>query len=154
MAKREPVPRVKISYWDTQEQYDIIVKLAAQKKMSVSEYLREISRKGTAVDGYAQDMGLMQNQLGKALAVYFDRPVERLVKLLVKAITVSAANWNLSAVMLSEVLPVTRDFDYDELLIESKKKGAVYAKMPDQQNSQTYRSFILGNEMERGMMDE
>jgi len=137
----------------TPQQQNDLQKLAASQHISLAQLLRNFIDKGMAVDGYAEGIDFIRHHIREEIANQLNPRMERLIKLQVKSGIVSAAAYFLNAEMLAEFIPVSRQRELQDALLESKKKGVVYFRLTDQEleefaanENRIINKFINGGE--------
>ena len=124
---------VKISFWVTEDQHKLLSGLAKTRHLSLSDYVRRTLEDGASVDGCKNDIDFIRRHIREELSNIINPKIERIVKLVVKSGIVSAAGYFLNAEMLAEFIPVSRQRELQDVLLESKKKGVVYFRLTDQE---------------------
>jgi predicted DNA-binding protein len=119
-----------VTFRMTEEKKAELEKLAAKRKMPVSELIREFIDKGLSVQGYSDDIDFIRRNIREELKAQLAPAVDRLVKLTVKSGIVSAAGYFLNASALSEFVHPSRQREFEETLAESKKLGIYYFRLP------------------------
>jgi phosphoglycerate-specific signal transduction histidine kinase len=115
----------------TPTQQKELQKLAVKQHISLAELLRRFIDKGISVDGHADGIDFIRRHIREELSNIINPKIERLVKLAVKSGVVSAAAYFLNAEMLAEFIPLSRQRDLQDALLESKKQGVVYFNLTD-----------------------
>jgi hypothetical protein len=115
----------------SKDMYEAINKMAVTKRVSASEYMRSCVEKALAVDGHKDGIDFIRKHIREELSNIINPKIERIIKLLVKSGVVSAAAYFLNAEMLAEFIPLSRQRDLEDALLESKKQGVVYFKLTD-----------------------
>jgi hypothetical protein len=124
--------------------YKDLQKLARKAGMSLAELVRGYIDKGMGLDAAKADIDFVRQNIREEIAAQLKPAVERMVKLTVKSGIVSAAGYFLCASALSEFIPPSRQREYEEVLVESKKMGVIYFRLPSNEAEEFLKEGASG----------
>lgn len=112
------------------ESIESMKKLAAIRKVTVSDIVREYVEKGLSVDSYKDDIDFITEIIHKELKEVLEPQINRIVKMLMKIGKVSAGTMYTNLSLLQLINDENQEAYY-EMLTNSLRLGVEYMKKKD-----------------------
>jgi hypothetical protein len=109
---------------------DSVSKYAAKNHITISEAIRRFIDKGLSIESYTEEQTAIQNYIREAVDIALDKPIDRLIRLQLKATKSSTTAMYATVSMLSDHF--IDDATYAEVLAEALHQSAIYMKQKEE----------------------
>lgn len=121
----------KVSIRMMNDTYLALEELAASRRITPSELIRQYIDKGLSVDATLADMDNIRSHIRAELESYLKPQVDRIIKCVIKGGITSSAGYFLTAKALASFVPPHLQVEYESALMESKKLGIAHMQVKD-----------------------
>ena len=145
IEKQKTIPNIRMSFAVSEKMKAGLDAIAAKRRITTSELIRDYIVKGMNVDKTTQDIDFIRKQIREELDIMLKPQVNRLAKLLMRIgmMTVSFCYFNSKIVHL--FVPLEDRTSYEELMAECKHNAAAYLNMRDASLEAAFREFDENN---------
>lgn len=126
--------RIYVTFTDSEEQH--IKEVCEKRGISKSEYVRELYLEGKKVYNANENIDFIVEIIDERLRSILKPNIERLAAISAKGAIMSASSNFLNAQTLAELLPVDKQYAFEEVYRKSRLKGIEYVKSRTDDNEE------------------